>query len=41
MYNKDIEFVPKVIKVSNSDTLAMEKQGKKKYVAAEHFFVCN
>lgn len=29
MYNKDIEFVPKVIRVSNSDTYAIEKQGKK------------
>lgn len=28
MYNKDIELVPKVIKVSNSDTFAIEKQGK-------------
>lgn len=29
MYNKDIEFVAKVVKVSTSDTFAIEKQGKK------------
>lgn len=30
MYNKDVEFVPKVIKISTSDTFSIEKQGKKK-----------
>ncbi len=27
MYNKDIEFVPKVIKVANLDTFVIERQG--------------
>lgn len=28
MYNKDIEFVAKIVKLSTSDTYAIEKEGK-------------